>query len=800
MEDSLAGKSSSYNVWGGLPAVLASCDSFEADRAANATLQEMFDMLDHLTARCANRDRFAVIASALEECKLSAEAVSRMNSPLLDGLWRLVSGEDPDGVSELIVSPPVDQIVMLSRLLIPRWYKETVEFLGLLKHVNPFTLPTYRFYTEMRSTLVSSPLLCAAGSGRHDLVRMLLEHDFLLDFGLALIRAAEANDIASMELLLDSKRVQQRDLGSLITVSDSAAFVVASKSSRESLLLLLRANNRQTFCRALEGACSADDVDLLEWLWTMRESFDRPEISVECLELAGPRCLKALTSNPEFGCERLVGDTSFHLLLRDSDPIKLDILTSSPFFVRPVLDDFTIMIDRQLFVQAAEQIGLNLRAGQLKFSHLRTVIELSVFSPICRGRFFLKLLPIAFEFNDLTTVSFLLSCGTVAQTLETLPDLMRSDLVHLAAATGNLDIVDVVSACLLQDEAEQARFQNLRAEGLAALQIYDTSVVDLHCKFLRISAHCGQLSALKLSASRCRHGFGYSPVQSSIVIGMEALCIAIECNYLKLVEYLVHDHPQLLSMFHDIKPNRHSLRAVCSAARLGYLEMIQLIFNAERMQYWSAFVPRLLTEASFAGQLQVVEYLIGQLQATERGVQLYFDALMNGVLNSAVRGDLRVCCCFVDALLGSTNVDRMFLQRLDRSMRFVKSNVADGWHRLVRLLFESAAVSVDGSLQQWRRSSNHVARDEDALMAAARSGQLSLVRYFLDCGVSMYRVLGEETAVQAAARAGQDAVVQLLLSRGGKLPGRYTVTASPAITQRDAVAISNQTEIDGKTT
>jgi len=124
------------------------------------------------------------------------------------------------------------------------------------------------------------------------------------------------------------------------------------------------------------------------------------------------------------------------------------------------------------------------------------------------------------------------------------------------------------------------------------------------------------------------------------------------------------------------------------------------------------------------------------------------------------------------------NANGMFLQRVDRPC----DSVAAGWYRLIRLLFESVETSVSGTAQTWRSAVSRIHCDPDALYAAARSGQLSLVQCFLDCGVSMYRVYGEETAVQAASSPGEQAVVELLLSPDDKLPGHISQVAASAVT------------------
>ena len=504
----------------------------------------------------------------------------------------------------------------------------------------------------------------------------------------------------------------------------------------------------------------------------MRGSSDVTESMLRCIELAGPRCLKVLTTNPDFGCERLIGEMAFHLLECFKDPVLLDILVSSTFFVRPLVD-----------VHRCAGLYHDAKEGRLTFAHLRVVIEFCVFSPGCRARLMLNLLRIAFEFNDLSSVSFLLSCGSVAQQLDSYPSSERSNLVHFAAATGNLAIVDVVLASWSQNAEEQARFQKLRAEGLAALQVYDTSrtCIDMHWTFIRIAARCGQLSALKASASQ-RPYLDHGSVKSSNMPGIPPLAIAIERNDVDMVGYLVQNYPRLLKVLKHADHSAPLLRAVCSAARCGHLEVLRLICCSERIQDWSACVPTILMESSFVGQVRVVEYLLEQLRLTKQRLLPYFSALLNALLNGAVSGHLPVCCCLVDALLECSNADGMFLQRVDRAMRYVKATGATGWYRLVRLLFESVEISINGTVQTWRSTVGHIHCDQDALFAAARSGQLSLVQYFLDCGVSMHRVFGEETAVQAASSAGQQAVVELLLSRGGKLPGHISQVGASAIT------------------
>ena len=167
--------SSRYERWGGLPAAAAACDSFETDRVTDAGLKAMFATLDALEARCKGCQDFDRIAAAMVESKLTAEEVSRMNSPLLDGLWKLVSCLEPDGSSELVVDRPAPLRVvwcMLTRLLSPRPYRSTVEFLDLLN-------------ADVIDTKLDRMELCrlldlAAFSGDASLVHLLIQRGALI--------------------------------------------------------------------------------------------------------------------------------------------------------------------------------------------------------------------------------------------------------------------------------------------------------------------------------------------------------------------------------------------------------------------------------------------------------------------------------------------------------------------------------------------------------------------------------------------------------------------------------------------
>jgi len=130
-------------------------------------LASTFAMVDRLEAECANCGDFVTVAEALRSSNLTSTEVCRLASPLLDGLWTLVTGFEPtppycsvssmDPESRQInVSKPRSPVRLLARLLQPKAYLETIEWLGLLRW------PLSTALSEDRSLLIA-----AAGAEHH---------------------------------------------------------------------------------------------------------------------------------------------------------------------------------------------------------------------------------------------------------------------------------------------------------------------------------------------------------------------------------------------------------------------------------------------------------------------------------------------------------------------------------------------------------------------------------------------------------------------------------------------------------
>jgi len=176
----------SYALWGGLPEVLAATEDIDAARLSDPALDAMFGKLDQLDASIKGFDSVAV---ALQAARLSAEEVCRINSPLLDGLWKLTTANDADGKTEFEVRPATTS-VLLERLVYPRSYISTAKYL---------------LERDGSHDIRSNALIYVAGTGNVDMLALLLQNRVTAETLFASLRAAIANGhLPCVELLLEA--------------------------------------------------------------------------------------------------------------------------------------------------------------------------------------------------------------------------------------------------------------------------------------------------------------------------------------------------------------------------------------------------------------------------------------------------------------------------------------------------------------------------------------------------------------------------------------------------------------------
>ena len=145
-----------YDMWGGFAAAVASADDFLTARQADPNLQALFDKLDRLDSQLVGVDS---VIPALSDAQFSVEEVSRLNSPLLDGLWKLATGQDCDGHTPFEAHTAPSAAKALLRLVCPRAYVSTAELL-LSRHASD----------QVHN---GEALLRAAGAGSLDMLSVL---------------------------------------------------------------------------------------------------------------------------------------------------------------------------------------------------------------------------------------------------------------------------------------------------------------------------------------------------------------------------------------------------------------------------------------------------------------------------------------------------------------------------------------------------------------------------------------------------------------------------------------------------
>ena len=227
--------------------------------------------------------------------------------------------------------------------------------------------------------------------------------------------------------------------------------------------------------------------------------------------------------------------------------------------------------------------------------------------------------------------------------------------------------------------------------------------------------------------------------------------------------------------------------AVVSIARLGYLTLLRSFFVPSRLVEWSECVKEMLMEASAAGQLSVVQYMIEQFCLSALQLKPYVLIIVSSVWTAALNGQHAVCLFLAESLCEMSNLDPRLLRKMRRIVETLRGccHPDAGMLFVVKSLIELGDVSVDGVVKDWRiafvEPIDDTLRDEVSLRTAAASGQVALVQHFLDCGAVVR--YDRSSALQAARKGGHEAVVQLLVSRGADVAVTECVSldAKPAV-------------------
>jgi len=134
----------------------------------------MFNKLDMLDRAPADG-----VVDAMIQCGFKASDVSKINSPLLDGIWKGVTGRDPDGQSELEPLVGGSMSELLLRLLIPRPFMAALNW-----------FITKRDFVKCTDNFASLFIVCSSLGAREPVETLLTMLAPVRDLKYTLIQAA----------------------------------------------------------------------------------------------------------------------------------------------------------------------------------------------------------------------------------------------------------------------------------------------------------------------------------------------------------------------------------------------------------------------------------------------------------------------------------------------------------------------------------------------------------------------------------------------------------------------------------
>jgi len=273
-----------YLQWGGLPAQVSILEDFAAARLADPDLACMFDKLDRLEQT--NRTP----AELIKVFNFTPYDLSRMNSPLLDGLWKMLTGRDPDERQIPAVFNDAGRNVWLPRLVAPKPYISTVQWL-----LDP--LPTQAHHTV---SVVGSPessvasgsftvqpvpvveswysahqaFQIAATTGQDQMVQVLLPHvpvaKFPRSWTFALTRAATLGYQGVVDLLLTCDAIPKGSMKSVLFEAIRRGKTNISMQIAE--LCELFSQDPDGLSRAVSSAAQGGHLDMLKMLLDRSDS------------------------------------------------------------------------------------------------------------------------------------------------------------------------------------------------------------------------------------------------------------------------------------------------------------------------------------------------------------------------------------------------------------------------------------------------------------------------------------------------------------------------------------------------
>jgi len=287
------------------------------------------------------------------------------------------------------------------------------------------------------------------------------------------------------------------------------------------------------------------------------------------------------------------------------------------------------------------------------------------------------------------------------------------------------------------------------------------------------------------------------------MLTIEAYLTAIKNGQLAVVKLFKASGCDL-NLVHGWKPKwraealsgiKSAVRAACAA---GHLEVIRVVCRRLDWPAWKSFASLMLVAAAQGGHVDIVNFVIGHIRRLPAPsvTSVHETWFLCGLFRAALCGRVSTCLCLLDAIRRRSGVDADLVSKLESALWGATS--PQELVRVIQALDDHCWNDYDSYLGVWEDSEPRLWQSrysrfttDDAFVMAAKHGQLSIVRYYLECGQVLVRA-DRDAALRAAEQGGHSTIVQLLRARGAKLS-----TFEPK-SQSSSAALSDRNEREHK--
>jgi len=577
----------------------------------------------------------------------------------------------------------------------------------------------------------------AAFSGDSSLVHVLIRRGALITDE-AMPHAVRSGSIDCVRELLSHPATPQSE-GSWLRYPAQCA---GSMKRREILSLLVEADG-SCFEFGLRGAIKADDAD---WAVSMLQSATgvacrTANPSLVWIPLLGPRLLSALVS-PE-----LIESMRDLFATQDVLPVLTCWFANGDVTSIGILQASHV-IDKQLKALQSEQLRsitdcIKRRAETGHTEMIRVGYDLlRTLGHVDAGPNIHHLLML-FEFDDLRTAHHVFSYGGFIDALQFDGETKCNFApIHLAAAGGNPEMVDLILAEFKGDSTKLTEFRSAQAEGLRGLFVVPRCCLFDLLAALRIAVRRGQLETVKTCLSLLQEVVrkGRAKDQANIAAGkyanpryhgnvhlndaFQSYGLAVEGGDLAIVQAF-HEHKLVLFYYRiwasDPLPQPYTVnslmmqQALISCTRRGLDDVVRAVCQFNRFDQWSPFFGELLSVAGQHDRLSVIDCLLELIRGRKLAVCVgrVADHALRALFHSALAGVVSTCRRLIDLLRVECGaLDSLLLNKLTRATELLSGSGPRVCLDVVVLLLELKHSDVD----------------EAAFLAAAASRNPAVVR------------------------------------------------------------------------